>query len=125
MGREAPIGNPKTKCSQLIEVEDNTYNEQIDSHFLREYRTDSWTDSCDQIRYASNMVGSCNQIWSAANAQNMKVVNWIFDCGARDTMSYDPKDFSYLSSPSKSHIETVSGELMEVKEGALLYYLTG
>ncbi|KAJ9544663.1 hypothetical protein OSB04_024370 [Centaurea solstitialis] len=35
--------------------------------------------------------------------------NWIFDCGATDTMSYDSKDFCNLSPPSKSYIGTASG----------------
>lgn len=48
--------------------------------------------------------------------------NWIFDCGATDTMSYDSKDFCTLSPQSKSHIETASGEIVEVKGGGSITF---
>lgn len=114
VGRESPIGNPKTNSSRLIEIEDNSiHNEQVDTCSLKENRTSSWTGLCFKNWFDNNMTGSrtgsCNQIWSANNDESRKVVDWIFYNGATNIVSYDPNDFSNLSLPSKSHIETVSG----------------
>jgi len=47
---------------------------------------------------------------------------WIFDCGATDTMTHDPYDFNNLSTPIKTHIETASGELVAVQgEGSIVF----
>jgi len=47
---------------------------------------------------------------------------WIFYCGATDTMTHDPHDFNNLSTPVKTHIETVSGELVAVQgEGSIVF----
>jgi len=47
---------------------------------------------------------------------------WIFDCAATDTMTYDPHDFNNLSTPIKTHIETASGELVAVQgEGSIVF----
>jgi len=43
-----------------------------------------------------------------------KFDQWIFDCRATDTMTHDPYDFDNLSTPVKTHIETVSRELVAV-----------
>jgi len=47
---------------------------------------------------------------------------WIFYCGATDTMTHDPHDFNNLSTPVKTHIETTtSGELVTVQgEGSIV-----
>jgi len=37
--------------------------------------------------------------------QLKKSDQWIFDCGATDTMTHDPHDFDSLSTPVKTHIE--------------------
>ena len=43
---------------------------------------------------------------------------WIFDCGATDTMSYDPNDFLTYEEPQKKKIiKTTNGEGTKV-EGA-------
>ena len=48
---------------------------------------------------------------------------WIFDCGATDTMTHDPYDFNNLSIPIKTHIETASGELVTVQgEGSIVFF---
>jgi len=47
---------------------------------------------------------------------------WIFYCGATDTMTHDPHDFNNLSTPIKTHIETTSGELVAVQgEGSIIF----
>lgn len=46
----------------------------------------------------------------------------IFDCGATDTMTYDPNDFLNLGSSSKTYIETASGEHVEVKGGGVIEF---
>jgi len=47
---------------------------------------------------------------------------WIFYCGATDTMTHDPHDFSNLSTLVKTDIETVSGELVAVQgEGSIIF----
>ena len=46
---------------------------------------------------------------------------WIFDCGATDTMTHDPHDLNNLSTHVKTHIETASGELVAVQgEGSII-----
>ena len=40
---------------------------------------------------------------------------WIFDCGATDTMSYDPIDFLTRYKPIKNIIKTANGEGIKVK----------
>lgn len=51
-----------------------------------------------------------------------KMTDWIFDCGATDTMTYDPNDFLNLGSSSKTYIETASGEHVEVKGGGAIEF---
>jgi len=43
------------------------------------------------------------------------LISGFFDCGATDTMTHDPHDFSNLSAPVKTHIETTNGELVAVQ----------
>jgi len=51
-----------------------------------------------------------------------KFDQWIFDCGATDTMTHDPHDFNNLSTPIKTHIETASGELVAIqREGSIIF----
>nr|BAK64102.1 gag-pol polyprotein [Eustoma grandiflorum] len=40
---------------------------------------------------------------------------WIFDCGATDTMTFDPTDLLTQSPPLKSHVETASGDTIPVQ----------
>lgn len=42
---------------------------------------------------------------------------WIIDCGATDTMTNDLTDFICFTSPTKTHIETASGERIRVQGG--------
>lgn len=42
---------------------------------------------------------------------------WIFDCGATDTMTYDPTDFMTNTAPLKSHVQTANGEIVPVTGG--------
>jgi len=41
---------------------------------------------------------------------------------ATDTMTHDPHDFDSLSTPVKTHIETVSGELVVVQGWGLIVF---
>src|SRR5688572_23460264 len=43
-----------------------------------------------------------------------KFGGWIFDCGATDTMSYDPTDFLTCAKPMKKIIKTANGEEIAV-----------
>lgn len=40
---------------------------------------------------------------------------WIIDCGATDTMTYDPNDFISFDKIKKSVIQTTNGECIAVK----------
>ncbi|KAH6788110.1 hypothetical protein C2S52_007662 [Perilla frutescens var. hirtella] len=40
---------------------------------------------------------------------------WIFDCGATDTMTFDSSDIVKHTTPRKSHVQTANGELAPVK----------
>lgn len=53
---------------------------------------------------------------------NMAINNgsWIFDCGATDTMTYDPSDICVDSKPRRTHIQTANGEVMPVKGGGTI-----
>jgi Pol polyprotein len=39
---------------------------------------------------------------------------WIFDCGATDTMPFDPSDLLSIVPTSRTHIETANGECVSV-----------
>ncbi|KAH6764702.1 hypothetical protein C2S51_015951 [Perilla frutescens var. frutescens] len=39
---------------------------------------------------------------------------WIFDCGATDTMTFDASDIITRTQPLKTHVQTVNGELAPV-----------
>ena len=47
---------------------------------------------------------------------------WIFDCGATDTMTHDPHDFDSLFTLVKTHIETTSGELVAIQRGGSIVF---
>ena len=40
---------------------------------------------------------------------------WIFDCGATDTMSFDPNHFISIKNSKNSLIQTANGECVEVR----------
>lgn len=42
---------------------------------------------------------------------------WIFNCGATDTMSYDPNDFLTCDKPCKNIIKTANGEGIKTANG--------
>ncbi|XP_057540796.1 uncharacterized protein LOC130818653 [Amaranthus tricolor] len=45
---------------------------------------------------------------------------WIFDCGATDTMTFDPSDFVYTHPTNRTHIQTANGACVPVaKAGAV------
>ncbi|XP_022032681.1 uncharacterized protein LOC110933783 [Helianthus annuus] len=46
--------------------------------------------------------------------------SWIFDCGATDTMTYDPSNFATSTKPTKSYIQTANIENMNVKYGGTI-----
>ncbi|KAJ0828126.1 hypothetical protein HanRHA438_Chr17g0833631 [Helianthus annuus] len=52
-----------------------------------------------------------------------QVSSWIFDCGATDTMTYEPSDFVSTKKPNRTHIKTANGESASVKEEELSKYL--
>ena len=39
---------------------------------------------------------------------------WIFDCGATDTMSYDLSDLVFTIPTKQTHIQTANGECVRV-----------
>ena len=39
---------------------------------------------------------------------------WIFDCGASDTMTFDPNDLLYTHPTNKTHIQTANGACVPV-----------
>ena len=51
-----------------------------------------------------------------------KYDQWIFDCGATDTVTHDPHDFGSLSTPVKTHIEITNGELVTVQRRGLFVF---
>ncbi|XP_057529771.1 uncharacterized protein LOC130808310 [Amaranthus tricolor] len=55
-----------------------------------------------------------NQFSTSFNTLSYLEGNWIFDCGATDTMSYDPKDFLTRDKPMKDIIKTANGEVIKV-----------
>ncbi|KAH6800641.1 hypothetical protein C2S52_001105 [Perilla frutescens var. hirtella] len=44
-----------------------------------------------------------------------KNTQWIFDCGATDTMSFDKMDFVQSTPSRRTHVQTANGELAPVK----------
>ena len=55
-----------------------------------------------------------NQFLSRFNTLSYLEGNWLFDCGATDTMSYDPNDFLTHNKPMKDIIKTANGEGIKV-----------
>ncbi|KAH6776912.1 hypothetical protein C2S51_008224 [Perilla frutescens var. frutescens] len=43
-----------------------------------------------------------------------KINQWIFDCGATDTMTFDASDIITRTQPLKTHVQTANGELAPV-----------
>uniref|UniRef100_A0A803M5B1 Retrovirus-related Pol polyprotein from transposon TNT 1-94 n=1 Tax=Chenopodium quinoa TaxID=63459 RepID=A0A803M5B1_CHEQI len=41
---------------------------------------------------------------------------WIFDCGATDTITYDPSDISSPTHTNRTHIQTANGECVDVTQ---------
>ena len=41
---------------------------------------------------------------------------WIFDCGATDTMTFDPSDFLSTHPTNRTHIQTANGEYVPVAQ---------
>ena len=58
---------------------------------------------------------------SLNNALSVFGGGWIFDCGATDTMSYNPKDFLTHVKPMKNIIKTVNGEGIKVEGAGTIY----
>ena len=56
----------------------------------------------------------CQNFSSSFNTSSYFKGGWIFDCGATDTMSYDPKDFLSHDTPVKDIIKTANGEGIKV-----------
>lgn len=50
----------------------------------------------------------------------LKSPHWIFDCGATDTMTYDPTDFTTFTLPQKESIETANGQIVHVSGGGTI-----
>ena len=55
--------------------------------------------------------------FTSSTTVEKKENQWIFDCGATDTISFDPKDFLHISEPTKTYVQTAGGDLARV-EGA-------
>ena len=41
---------------------------------------------------------------------------WIFDCGATDTMTFDPHDLSFVHSTPRTHVQTANGATIPVHQ---------
>ena len=41
---------------------------------------------------------------------------WIFDCGATDTMTFDPHDLSSIHSTPRTHVQTANGATIPVHQ---------
>ena len=46
---------------------------------------------------------------------------WIFDCGATDTMTFDPQDFTHHKPIHRSHIKTANGECVQVQSAGSVH----
>uniref|UniRef100_A0A803N1T0 GAG-pre-integrase domain-containing protein n=1 Tax=Chenopodium quinoa TaxID=63459 RepID=A0A803N1T0_CHEQI len=66
-----------------------------------------------------------NSFYSDKNSENSfiqsgnmgllcKSMGWILDCGATDTMSYDPSDFISFHPTKRTQIQTANGELIPI-----------
>ena len=62
----------------------------------------------------SDIAMSCQVV---SDVSRKKDKEWIFDCGATDTMTYDKNDIASLHKSRRTHVETASGEISNV-EGA-------
>ena len=59
---------------------------------------------------------------SFCNALSIFRGAWIFDCGATDTMSYDPNDFVAYDKPMKNIIKTANGEGIKVEGAGIISF---
>ncbi|XP_071708084.1 uncharacterized protein [Rutidosis leptorrhynchoides] len=68
-----------------------------------------------------NMSFSTNDV-SFANVMSNKIKNeeWIIDCGATDTMTFDKTDFYLELKPNKTQIKTANGGSVQVKGGGAI-----
>lgn len=55
------------------------------------------------------MQDNMSVVCSAQDFSGTKNPRWLFDCGATDTMTYDPSDIIGSSKPTKHHIQTANG----------------
>jgi len=78
-----------------------------------------WEDSKPKNRKAATAAVTHEGEKREKDTSLRKSDQWIFYCGATDTMTHDPHDFDRLSTLVKTHIETASGELVEVQGGGL------
>ena len=46
---------------------------------------------------------------------------WIFDCGATDTMTFDPQDLTHHKPIHRSHIKTANGECVQVQSAGSVH----
>jgi len=81
-----------------------------------------WEDSKPKNRKVATATVTHGGGKREKNINSRKSDQWIFDCGATDTMTHDPHDFDSLSTPVKTHIETASEELVAVQGGGSIVF---
>jgi len=82
-----------------------------------------WKDSKPKNRKVATAAVTHRGEKREKDTSSRKSDQWIFYCGATDTMIHDPLDFDSLSTPVKTHIETASGELIAVQGGGSIVFL--
>jgi len=81
-----------------------------------------WEDSKPKNRKAATAAVTHEGGKREKDTSSRKSDQWIFDCGATDTMTHDPHDFDSLSILVKTHIETTSGELVAIQGGGSIVF---
>ena len=81
-----------------------------------------WKDSKPKNRKVATIVVTHGGEKREKDTSSRKSDQWIFYCGATDTMTHDPHDFDSLSTYVKTHIETASGELIAVQGGGSIVF---
>jgi len=82
-----------------------------------------WEDSKPKSRKAAIVAVTQGGGKRKEDTSPRKSDQWLFYCGATDTMTHDPHDFDSLSTPIKTHIETVNRELVAVQRGGSIVFI--
>ncbi|XP_057526492.1 uncharacterized protein LOC130805723 [Amaranthus tricolor] len=60
--------------------------------------------------------GSIQDLIHKFSLMSHKYSKWIFDCGATDTMTFDPHDLSSVHSTPRTHVQTANGTTISVHQ---------